>query len=151
MAHSYIQIEKQYITDKEVEKIREFLLKQPRWRFLKDGEEGTRKKRYAKPGTKKQHWLWMEENQATSWDDFITEWGSRDTPPEERWLKTDRAHLIMPGELFLCDLVGGELWVGRLQRRGETFRAEKIALISDSMQRDYGNSFNGYAVLPKIK
>ena len=142
--YRHIKIPVQTITQKEADQIKHFLLNQPRYRFLKDGEAAENTNRYAKEGVV-QHWLWMKKNQATSWDDFITEWGIRADP---NWIKTDRKHLIMPGELFLCDLVGGELWVGRLEHSDRNFRATKLFQISNDMNRDYGNCFNGYAILP---
>lgn len=81
-------------------------------------------------------WLWEEDSVAETWQDYC-EWN--DT-------LADRAHLIMPGELFICDLELGELWIGR---NGRT-KASKVAQLSDDMIRDYGNNFNGYAVLPQI-
>lgn len=143
-----IQIKEQEITNEQIAAISEFLKNQPKWRMIHDeAERSERKHRFAKTGVD-QHWLWREENQATSWDDFIMEWGSSKTPIDERWIKTDRAHLIMPGELFLCDLVGNELWIARLLKRGDKFRAEKIARVCDDMNHYYGNAFNGYALLP---
>lgn len=143
MSFHHVKIEDQQISRNDIDAIKDFLLNQPKWRMIRDDRDRATKHRFAKTGVE-QHWLWREENQATSWADFIMKWGSSVTPENERWIKTDRAHLIMPGELFLCDLVGGELWIGRMLHN----RADKIAQITDDMNRDYGNAFNGYAILP---
>lgn len=147
MAHQYVPIPVQTITPKQVEKIAKFLKKQPRWHYPQPGEYEEGKRFKTKPGVE-QHWLWQEENQATSWDDFIMEWGNSNNP---HYIKTDRAHLIMPGELFMCDFVGGELWIGRLKHKNSRSKGyEVLYQVSDNMVRDYGNNFNGYAILPKI-
>lgn len=148
MQYRHIKIPVQTLHKWEVDEIREFLLKQPKWRMTREDELGPRTNRYAKRGSENQHYLWMSENQVTSWDDFTTEWGHSKTPEEERWIPADRPHLIMPGELFLCDLVGGELWIGRLEHHRGRTRATKLHKISDDMNADYGNCFNGYARLP---
>lgn len=92
-----------------------------------------------------QHYLWQEKNQGVSWKDFKTQWGSEHYP---HWIKTDYPHLIMPGDFFLCDLELGELWIGKMHDKR---KATKIVRISDNMIRDYGNNYNGYALLPVIE
>jgi len=84
---------------------------------------------------KNPNYLWDGNNQMVSWDYFCG-----------RNEKSDRDHILMPGELFLCDLVCGQLWIGRMKRRGYV----KVALISEDMKKDYGNYYNGYAKLPKL-
>lgn len=133
VTYKHIKIADHRLTEEAIAYIRMFLVDQPHWHYPKESEVEKGKGWRVKEGVK-QHWLWMAKNQATSWEDFNT-W------PQQA---VDRRHLIMPGELFLCDLVGGELWVGRMGHK----KAEKLYQISDDMNRDYGNCFNGYAVVP---
>lgn len=130
------------VTMHQVDVVAKFLREQPRWRWLKDDEVGINTNRYAKKGVEGQHWLWMQENQAHDWKDFCTEWGMRDDP---HWITTDRKHLILPGEPFLVDAVGGELWICYENTQGKLF---KVAQVSSDMNQDYGNCFNGYALMP---
>lgn len=133
---STVHIQSQTLTNTQKLLLKNYMLVQPQYNHALRKEPYVRKHYNDHPD---QHYLWQARNQATSWHDFCMQWG------DGSYIKTDRAHLIMPGELFLCDLVGSELWVGRLLPSG---RAEKIAQISDDMNRDYGNCFNGYALIP---
>lgn len=143
-----VRIPVQDLTQKQVQGIRDFLLKQPKWRMTADDELAENTNRYAKDGVGNQHWLWLKSNHTNSWYDFIIEWGYRHDPT---MIKLDRKHLVMPGELFLCDLVGGELWVGRIGLIDSVTgrqKYEKLYQISSDMFKDYGNNFNGYARIP---
>jgi hypothetical protein len=136
MSSSIVKIRHQEVSDATIEKIAKFLAGQPKWHYPKEDEIDPKASGWRTKEGIEQHWLWRAENQAHSWNDF-NHW------PETQ---TDRAHLIMPGELFLCDLVGGELWIGRMPHEGK--KAEKIARVCDNMNAVYGNCFNGYAILP---
>lgn len=109
--------------------IREFLRGQ-KWKWL-DGERRTSDKR--------QHYLWRKENQAVSWQDFCQVWG------DGSMIQTDREHLVMPYELFLVDGVAGQLWVSFITPQNKLVN---VACVSEDMNKDYGNCFNGYALLP---
>lgn len=119
------------ISHAEVDYIREYLLKQNKWHWPKDGARRTTEK--------SQHYLWQKRNQATSWGDFCQVWG------DGSMIETDREHLIMPYELFLVDGVLGQLWVSFITPQNKLVN---VVCISKDMQADYGNAFNGYALLP---
>lgn len=118
------------ISHAEVDFIREYLLQQ-KWHWPKDGERRTTEK--------SQHYLWQKRNQATSWTDFCQVWG------DGSMINTDREHLVMPYELFLVDGVLGQLWVSYITPQ---LKLVNVVCISRDMQADYGNAFNGYALLP---
>lgn len=115
----------------EVTFIRDYLLQQ-KWHWPKSGKRRS-------PAGEAQHYLWQERNQATSWDDFCQVWG------DGHMITADREHLIMPYELFLVDGVLGQLWASFITPQRKLVN---VVCISKDMQADYGNAFNGYALLP---
>lgn len=128
------------ITMHQIDVVAKFLREQPRYNPKLRKEPYVLKHYNNEPG---QHYLWKASSQATDWKDFCTKWGTSEDP---YWIKTDRPHLIMPGEPFLVDIVGGELWICYENAAGKPF---KVAQVSNDMNRDYGNCFNGYALMPQ--
>lgn len=130
MRFHWVRIKRGEVSLDRAARIASFLREQPKWQST-----GTR---YT--DNPLQHYLWREENQATSWADFCTEWGGG------TYIKADRKHLVMPGELFLVDAVLGQLWICFIDSKG---KLNKVACVSENMNADYGNCFNGYALLPE--
>lgn len=130
-------MKRQTVTAEQAAAVERYLKDQPRYGHgLK---RGTTSRYY---DDSRQHYLWQEDNQMHSWHDFCMRWG---TNAEPYYITSDRPHLIMPGELFLCDAVLGQLWIVRLTNNG---KLTKLHCVSRDMLKDFGNSFNGYARVP---